>query len=42
LKLFIGINDKIKIGTSFNLSIADADKEKLEELMMVVKYEFET
>jgi hypothetical protein len=42
LKLCIGINDKIKIGTSFNLSIADADKEKLEELMMVVKYEFET
>jgi len=42
LKLWIGINDKIKIGTSFNLSIVDADKEKLEELMMVVKYEFET
>lgn len=38
LKLYRGSNDDINLGTSFNLK---ADRNKLEELILIVKYEFE-
>ncbi len=40
LKLCSGINAEIVIGTLFNLSIAAADKIKLEELMMLENISF--
>jgi hypothetical protein len=40
IDLYNGTNDKIILNTSFNLSVAEADK--LEELILVVKYAFGT
>ena len=36
----IGELNTLAIDTIFNLEINEADKDNLEELMMVVKYEF--
>ncbi len=40
LKLCKGINSDIDLDTLFTLSVSNADKLKLEELMLVVKYKF--
>mgnify|MGYP001057821509 CR=1 FL=1 len=40
LNLCRGINSDIKLDAPFSLSVADTDKLKLEELIMVVKYGF--
>ncbi|MBS7253967.1 Tc toxin subunit A-related protein [Flavobacterium branchiicola] len=40
LNLCRGINSDIKLDVPFSLSVADADKLKLEEVIMVVKYGF--
>nr|WP_315173794.1 hypothetical protein [uncultured Flavobacterium sp.] len=40
IKLCIGVNSSITLDTLFSLSISDADKEKLEDLLIVVKYTF--
>ncbi len=40
LQLHRGLSSEIQQGTTFNLSIAPADKDKLEDLMMVIKYKF--
>ena len=40
LKLCRGINSDIDLDTLFTLSVSNADKLKLEELLMVVKYKF--
>ena len=40
LKLCKGINSDIDLDTSFALSVSDADKLKLQELLLVVKYKF--
>lgn len=40
MKLCIGVNSSITLDTLFSLSISDADKEKLEDLLMIVKYTF--
>ena len=40
LKLCTGINSDIDLDTLFPLSVSNADKLKLEELLMIVKYRF--
>jgi hypothetical protein len=41
LQLYTGINlGGIDLDTLFNLSLSDADKVKLEELFLIVKYKF--
>ncbi|WP_136667959.1 neuraminidase-like domain-containing protein [Flavobacterium sp. H122] len=40
LNLYRGINSDIKLNDPFSLSIAETDKSKLEELLIVVKYKF--
>ena len=40
LKMYKGINSAIDLGILFTLSVSDADKLILEELMMIVKYKF--
>lgn len=40
LKLCTGINSDIDLDTLFTLSVSNADKLKLEELLMIVKYRF--
>ena len=40
LKLCKGINSDIDLDTLFTLSVSNADKLKLEELLLVVKYKF--
>jgi len=40
LKICSGINTDIELDTTFALSVSNADKSKLEELMMIVKYVF--
>ncbi len=40
LQLCNGINSDIELETQFTVAVSDADKLKLEELMMVVKYKF--
>ncbi|NOT50226.1 MAG: hypothetical protein HOP10_03005 [Chitinophagaceae bacterium] len=40
LNLHTGIIEDLQLGTSFNLSVAGADIEKLKDMLMVVKYSF--
>ena len=40
LKLCKGINPDIDLDTLFNLSVSNADKLKLEDLLLIVKYKF--
>lgn len=40
LKLCKGINSDIELGTAFTLSVSNADKVNLEELLLIVKYRF--
>lgn len=40
LKLCKGINSEIGLDTQFTLSVSNADKLKLEDLMLIVKYKF--
>lgn len=40
LKLYKGINSDIELGTPFTLSVSDADKLNLDELLLIVKYKF--
>ena len=39
-RLCTGISNDIELNTAFNLSVAGNDKEKLQDLLMVVKYRF--
>lgn len=40
LKLCKGINSDIELGTTFTLSVSNADKVKLEDLLLIVKFKF--
>jgi len=40
LKLCKGINSAVELGSAFTLSVSNADKVKLEDLLLIVKYKF--